>query len=223
MTFVRAPIVQGLWIGERLSEMEQLSIRSFLANGHDYHRYTFGPVAGVPEGAAVRDASEILPKERIWKYADQDSYAGYSNHFRYRLLYERGGIWADCDVVCLRPLSLREHAVASEDADDGGVFRATCVIAAPAGSALMRRAMQVCDTADVNTLKWGDTGPKLMTRLVEEMGFEDAPPSRVSEPPLGRRDHPRERRGEVGGRAGGAPLARALAKIGARYGSPAST
>ena len=30
-------VVQGLWIGDRLSVMERLSIASFLRNGHQYH------------------------------------------------------------------------------------------------------------------------------------------------------------------------------------------
>ena len=166
--------VQGLWIGERLSVMEQLSIRSFLANGHDYHLYTYGPVAGIPEGTTVLSAVDVIPAARMWRYADHDSYAGFSNHFRYKLLLERGGIWADCDVVCLRPLDLRPHAIASEDTDDGGVQRASCFLAAPAGSALMRRAVEICEGSDVRTLKWGDTGPKLLTRLVEELGFRFA-------------------------------------------------
>ena len=39
-------IIQGLWIGSELSMMEQLSIASFLKNGHDYHLYVYGDVKG---------------------------------------------------------------------------------------------------------------------------------------------------------------------------------
>ncbi len=34
-------VFQSLWIGAELSAMEQLSIRSFLANGHEFHLYTY--------------------------------------------------------------------------------------------------------------------------------------------------------------------------------------
>ena len=34
-------IVQGLWIGDKLSLMEQLSIQSFLKNQHDYYLYVY--------------------------------------------------------------------------------------------------------------------------------------------------------------------------------------
>src|SRR5258706_6206464 len=37
-------IIQGLWIGPTLSQMEQLSIASFLANGHEYHLFVYDDV-----------------------------------------------------------------------------------------------------------------------------------------------------------------------------------
>jgi hypothetical protein len=164
--------IQGLWIGESLGPIGQLSIRSFLAHGYSYHLYTYGKVEGVPRGTTVLDAAEILPAARIFKYRDHDSYAGFSNHFRYRLLLLRGGIWADCDVVCLRKLRLPDFAVAQEEDDTGKAQCASCLIAAPKGDELMRTAEAICDAADVRTLQWGQTGPKLMTRLVRELGRE---------------------------------------------------
>ena len=167
-------VVQGLWIGESLGPIGQLSIRSFLANGHGYHLYTYGKVEGIPPGTTVLDGREILPSARIFKYRDHDTYAGFSNHFRYRLLLLRGGVWVDCDVVCLRPLRLPDFAVAQEETEDGSPQCASCLIAAPRGDELMRRAEAICDAADVNKLKWGQIGPKLMTRLVRELGREPA-------------------------------------------------
>ena len=40
--------------------MEQLSICSFLRDGHPMRLYAFGPIANVPEGIEVRSATEIL-------------------------------------------------------------------------------------------------------------------------------------------------------------------
>ncbi len=96
-------IIQGLWIGSELSVMEQLSIASFLRSGHEYHLYVYGEMKNVPRGCVIRDASEILPAERIFQYPQYPSYAGFANFFRYKLLLERGGWWADTDVICLQP------------------------------------------------------------------------------------------------------------------------
>ncbi len=93
--------IQSLWIGSALSTMERLSLTSFVAAGHNVHLYTYDDVAGVPEGVELRDANAILPRSRIFRYAEHDTVSGFSNFFRYKLLLERGGWWVDTDVVCL--------------------------------------------------------------------------------------------------------------------------
>jgi hypothetical protein len=60
-------IVQGLWIGPELSVMEQLSITSFLRNGHGYHLYVYGEVKNILMGKKVKDGDEeILPVSMIF-------------------------------------------------------------------------------------------------------------------------------------------------------------
>src|SRR5712692_1793699 len=109
-------VIQGLWIGSRLSAMEELSIRSFMAHGHEYHLYTYGQVENVPEGTVLRNANEIISFEKLFKYRDYDSYSGFSNHFRYKLLLQNGGWWADLDLICLRPFDFKaEYVFSSED------------------------------------------------------------------------------------------------------------
>ncbi len=39
------PVIHSLWIGTQLSTMEQLSISSFLKNGHRFHLYVYDDVA----------------------------------------------------------------------------------------------------------------------------------------------------------------------------------
>jgi len=109
--------MQGLWIGPELSPMEALSIRSFLAHGHEYHLYTYGHVSNVPEGTVVKDANAIIPFDKVFKYRDYDSYSGFSNHFRYQLLQLRGGWWVDLDLICLKPFDFEsDYVFSSEEA-----------------------------------------------------------------------------------------------------------
>ena len=165
-------VIQGLWIGPELSVMEQLSIASFLQNGHEYHLYVYDAVKNVPARAVIRDANEILPASRIFQYKHQASYAGFANFFRYKLLLERGGWWVDTDVVCLKPFDFAdEYVFASED----DVIReaiSSGIIKVPAGSEVMAYAWQVCDTKDPQQLKWGETGPRLMTEAVEKFSLQ---------------------------------------------------
>lgn len=79
-------IIQGLWIGPELSVMEQLSVSSFLLNGHEYHLYVYDEPKNIPVGTVIKDANEILPSSRIFQYKHYPTYAGFANFFRYKLL-----------------------------------------------------------------------------------------------------------------------------------------
>jgi mannosyltransferase OCH1-like enzyme len=161
-------LIQGLWIGPELSVMERLSICSFLRNGHEYHLYAYDHLANVPAGTVVRDANEILPRSRIFQYKHQASYAGFSNCFRYKLLQERGGWWADTDIVCVRPFDFPDDYVLASEICDGREMLTSGIIKAPAGSEAMAYASNICQSKDPERLIWGETGPKLVAEVVEK-------------------------------------------------------
>ena len=96
-------LIQSLWIGTNLSSLERVSIQSFLDHGHQYHLYAYQELANVPAGAVLKDANEIFSASLIFQYKEHKTYAAFSNVFRYKLLLERGGVWADTDVISLRP------------------------------------------------------------------------------------------------------------------------
>src|SRR4051812_3704310 len=100
--------------------MERLSICSFLSHGHEYHLYLYDEVEGVPAGTVVKDANEVLPRSRIFRYPNGGSYAGFSDFFRFKLLLERGNWWADADTVCCRPFDFADPIVISSERSCGG-------------------------------------------------------------------------------------------------------
>jgi hypothetical protein len=169
------PVVQGLWVGSRLSAMEQASIASFLANGHEYHLYCYGDIEGAPRGVVLKDGNAILPESRLFPYSDgfaRGSYAAVSNAFRYKLLLERGGWWVDTDVVCLRPFDLTDERLwASERADPPrDLIVSTCVIKAPPGDPLMAWAWERCQEVDVTNVTFGQLGPRLLQAGLDALG-----------------------------------------------------
>ena len=99
-------IIQGLWIGNRLSRFEYNSIKSYLNQGYEYHLYTYGKVENIPDGVIIKDGNNILDKKYIFYY--EGSIAPFSDLFRYKLLYELGGIWTDCDIICVHKLPLNK-------------------------------------------------------------------------------------------------------------------
>jgi hypothetical protein len=165
-------VVQGLWIGPELSAMERLSVASFMRNGHEYHLYVYEEPRNVPDGTVVRDAGEILPASRIFQYRHRPSYAGFANFFRYKLLLERGGWWADLDTVCLRPFDFPEEYVFASELSKGLAVVTSGVIKAAAGSEVMAYAWGVCQGKEPGQLAWGETGPRLVGEAVEKFSLE---------------------------------------------------
>jgi hypothetical protein len=99
-------VVRTLWHGSPLSIFEELSLRSFVACGHEVEVYAYEPIE-VPAGVRWVDANSILPSSQVFAYTNGPalgSFAAFSNWFRFKLLYEKGGIYSDADVLCLRPL-----------------------------------------------------------------------------------------------------------------------
>jgi hypothetical protein len=165
--------IQSLWVGTRLSFMERLSIASFLHQGHPYQLFTYGPVEGVPAGAQVEDAGSILPQSMIFQYREHASYAGFSNYFRYKLLLERGGWWVDTDTICLKPFEFDEpYVFASQPTKDGREIPTASPIKAPAGSPAFAYAWKFCLSRQVQDLVWGETGPRLVAKVIERFSLE---------------------------------------------------
>jgi hypothetical protein len=96
------PQIHAYWHSGPLSPYEQLSIASFLAHGPPYILYSYEKIEA-PKGVQLRDAAEIVPKDRLFFYRGPGagSVAGFTNLFRYALLRRNEGCWADVDVVRL--------------------------------------------------------------------------------------------------------------------------
>jgi hypothetical protein len=127
----------------------------------------------LPKGAVARDANEILPASRIFQYADFKSYAGFSNFFRYKLLLERGEWWVDTDIVCLRPFEFAAPYVFASEMIPNGPVAASAVIKCPAGSEAMAYAWKFCASQNPATLKWGETGPRLVAKFLSLFALEE--------------------------------------------------
>lgn len=177
------PIIQSLWIGDSLSIMEQLCISSFLKNGHPFHLYTYDEIEGVPDGTIIKDASQIIHPDRIFKYKDYNSYSGFSNLFRYKLILEKGNFWIDTDILCLIPFYSEfenEYIFASNYSQKNDPTKHmreieinSCVIKAPAESKIMEFCYNKANNRDPNDLKWGETGPLLMADAVEKYKMQN--------------------------------------------------
>lgn len=96
--------VHMFWHGPALSRLERLCMSSFLAHGHEVHLHAYQALQGVPRGVQLQDANRVLSERHLFRHTRSGSVAAFADWFRYVLLYERGGLWVDTDMVCLQPL-----------------------------------------------------------------------------------------------------------------------
>lgn len=166
-------VIHGMWIGTALSRLELLTIASFLRHGHEFHLWAYDEITTpLPPGTIVRDASTVMERTLLFRKRAADPETGIgagslsgvsSDLFRYRVLYEHGGIWADMDVTCLRPFDFtapylfRAHRV--------GVVGS--ILKAPRGSEAMARAYELTEAIADEDTPWLEP-LRILTQVVAE-------------------------------------------------------
>lgn len=94
--------VSGLWVGDSLPFLAELSIRSYLAHGINFQLFTYTHYSNIPEGTIIMDAREVIAEEDIFRH-NMGSLAPFADWFRNKWIFTHGGIWTDLDVICLSP------------------------------------------------------------------------------------------------------------------------
>ncbi len=168
--------IKGLWIGPTLSKMEELSIRSFLRQGHSFALYAYSPIQNVPADVILRDANEILPESRIFAYShgpEKGSLGAFANLFRLHLLHKKGGFWSDLDVVCLRHFDFHEDFVfSSERTLTRSVTKIhNGILKAPQGSPFLASCIASAEALDISKIRHGENGAKVLSEEIERFGL----------------------------------------------------
>ena len=170
-------IIQSLWLGP-ISKLEINCIVSFLKKGYDYQLYTYEKIPNLPSEVTICDGNEILPRSDIFSYGasagkGQGSVSAFSNFFRYKLLFEKGGIWADTDIMLLSNIDDSPYIFATQRQPDGSKKTASCFIKCPHKSEIMNYCYDVCLSKNKNDLKWGEIGPNLLHEAISRYNLEN--------------------------------------------------
>ena len=77
-------VFSTFWSG-KITLREYVCINSFLANSHKYYIYSYEKLNGLPEGAELKNAEEIIPKEEYLLYKQKlpNRWDLFSDKFRY--------------------------------------------------------------------------------------------------------------------------------------------
>lgn len=169
--------VRSLWVGDSLPAAHRACVESFLRVGHPFELFTYGAVANVPRGVVVRDADEIVSRDRIFTYGkaageSNGGLSGFSNLFRYALLAREGGYWVDCDIFCLRPFPTDAMVISSERMRNGRRAVTSCVLKCPAKDPFAQYCLARAAASDPATMVHGATGPALVAEVVKKRGLE---------------------------------------------------
>ena len=171
--------VQSLWVGNKLSELEILSIKSFQKLGHQFILYTYGKVRGIPSGTIVKDGTKIIKKKDLFKF--KKGLLPFSDIFRYKMLYEKGGYWVDLDMIALKPLKFREpYIFSSERTIQKGPYRNRTkteianigILKAPPKSEFYKELFDRCIEEEKKGVKENIQFMRTMREVLEEYGFE---------------------------------------------------
>jgi Alpha 1,4-glycosyltransferase conserved region len=181
-----------LWIGERLSPIERACMRSVLRQGHRLRLYTYGELAGVPEGVELADAAAILPAHEIVTH-HSGSVALFSDRFRFELQRRGLGPWLDADVYLLAPLMVAPGAHVFGWIEPNLIGAG--ILALPPGSPLLAPVLGLFEaphvpgwltpaerakahwrhwrqgTVELGKLPWGVAGPRALTALARRHGL----------------------------------------------------
>jgi hypothetical protein len=106
-------IIQGLWVGNELTDIHLMCLNSFLKLGHCFVLYTYEEIINLPKNVVTLNGDNIIPKSLIYKF--NDSYAGFSDLFRNFLLYLKGGWYVDLDIYCLQKYDFETNLIFSSD------------------------------------------------------------------------------------------------------------
>jgi hypothetical protein len=194
------PPICSFWHG-RLSFLEQVCIASFIEKGHRFVLYGYDDVGPLPRGCTFIDAETVMPRAEMFFYKGDRSPAVFADLFRLKLMEIEAGIWADCDVYCVRPFAgLGDYVFGIEnDASWRNGWRAeinNAVFHCPADSALLRALSGVFapgtippgmpfwrlwevrlrrglgETLPVHHMQFGATGPWPLNYYVRRLGLD---------------------------------------------------
>ena len=108
------PEIASYWMGERLSFIEQLCLKSFADLGHKTTLYSYENISNVPDGVELRDGREVLDEAVFFEFKKLNAAAVFSDKFRLHMLAKTNAIWVDCDAYAWAPFPDNEYIFARD-------------------------------------------------------------------------------------------------------------
>lgn len=149
---------------------EHLCLSTFVRAGVRVQVFTYDEALDVPDGTVRIDGRDVLDSAAVFENPQQrGSFAAFSNVFRYQLLQMQDTTWIDTDVMLVGPgLPDRPYLMGYEDER----YVNGAVLAAPRDSPFLAYLAREAAAIDPAKVRWGQLGPRLITRAVEALGLQ---------------------------------------------------
>lgn len=159
----------SLWVGGPLKKLQQTCLASFVHHGHTINLFVYDMDMQVPKGVIKRDAREVLSEENI--FLVKNTYAAFSDVFRYNMLDKFDLVWVDADTLCLTNdwSFFDDDILFCRESDDyyvGGVLKL------PHGSNITKYLVEQVKLVDPESMFWAEMGPTLLTKAIKKFGYE---------------------------------------------------
>ncbi len=159
-----------LWVGRPLSKIEWLSLSSFVHHGHEITLFVYDMSLKTPPGVIKKDANEIISNSEI--FIVRESYASFSDMFRYKMINITGLTWTDTDNICLKSdWNFGEYLFASQGGEENYVTNG--LLGAPKESKLILDLVSISESFDKTKITWSEIGPPLLERVVHKNSLDN--------------------------------------------------
>lgn len=179
-------IINFFWIGDKVSQIEQLAFASCIANNMVPVLWSYNKIEGVADYVVLKNAKEILTEERFNFLLNELKLPipNISDIFRYNLLAKMGGVYADTDIIFIKNLydiKIEEYFCSTFEYNYG-VCANNCLMRLKQSSSTTKYLLKELDSrlsnyieGKVEKLNYCDLGPFLVQKCAKEMPINILP------------------------------------------------
>ncbi|MEX3636857.1 hypothetical protein [Paraburkholderia sp. BR14320] len=155
----------SFWHGPELSPYEVACLSSFTQYGSEVALYSYEPIAGLPPGVAAKDATTILPRDSLndFPICGVPSMQHFTDYFRFVMFTKTDEIWVDTDMLLLRDFDLNAKGDLIGRENQTSICNA--ILRLDPDQPRLHEAIERIEAMKGTALKWGDTGPRLLTAV----------------------------------------------------------
>ena len=152
-----------MWVGDSMTKIQEISLSSFIYHGHEVSMFVYNKKLKVPRGIIKLDANEIISESDV--FTVKNTYAAFSDVFRYQMINKTGLPWVDADTICVSDeWNFKDNIYAGYEGRTvvGGV------LSLPQEHPALRYMIKRSSNFDKEKINWVEIGPTLVNETFKK-------------------------------------------------------